>query len=158
MAKFKIEAGAELDVLTKDEMGATLRGWLQESVRGVKFVSIVAETAKTGATFTIGGNVAEPQGTLGPTDGFLWSVMSVNVNGPGVAAADTFVIYDGDTSGTRVRVPTLTNAGRSFQKGEFVMLGPRKIRVTGASTGAGTEIFVAGMAIEVPLQLAWMLC
>jgi len=156
--KAKLAANAEIDFLTREEMAQTLRSWMQEAVRGAKFIPFYGEILKTGATFAIDGNSTEPQGTLGPAEGFLWSVMSINVTGPGIAAADTFVVYDGTVSGTRVRVPNLTNAGKSFQKAEFVLPGPSKIRVTGASTGAGGEIFVAGMAIEVPVAQSWMLC
>lgn len=157
--KAKLTAGAEFDFLTKGEVDAALRGWMSELVRGIKYVPIGMQTLKTAATFTIGPNsVLAGGGQLGPAEGFCWAVMSVNVNGPGIAAADTFTIYDSDVSGTRVRVPLLTNAGKSFQKGEFVLQGPGKLFVTGGSTGAGNEIFVSGTAIEVPEQLKWQLC
>lgn len=156
--KVKLQANAELDFLTKGEMADVLRGWLAETARGVKFVPFYAQLAKTAATFTVGANSQLPAGSLGPAEGFFWSVMQVAVTGAGIAAADTFSVYVNDISGTAVRVPTLTNAGKSFQKGEFVLQGPSRIAVTGASTGAGTEIFVAGTAIEVPENLKWQLC
>jgi hypothetical protein len=156
--KVEIQAGAKIDILTPDEMKHMLRGWMAETIRGVKFIPFSGQIAKAGATFTIGPNTQLPAGNLGPAEGFYWAVMSVNVQGPGIAAADTFVIYDNDTSGTKVRVPNLTNAGKSFQKAEFVLPGPNRICVTGASTGAGNEIFVTGTAIEVPESLKWQLC
>ena len=158
MPKVKIRADAELSTLDRDELRAELRSWMQEALRGAKFIPLYGQITKTGATFTIGDNSVDPAGLLGPADGFVWSVMSINVNGPGIAAADTFIVYDSTVSGTRVRVPNLTNAGKSFQKAEFVVTGPEKIRVTGASTGAGNEIFVSGSAIEVPTSQSWMLC
>lgn len=156
--KAKFNAGVEFDFLTKDEVEKVLRGWMSEAIRGIKFVSFAGQLAKSGATFTLNSNTLGVSGNLGPGDGFYWSVMNVNINGAGVAAADTFTIYDSDTSGTRVRVPVLTNAGKSFQKGEFVLPGKGKVAATGASTGAGSEIFISGTAIEVPEQLKWQLC
>jgi hypothetical protein len=158
--KAKFDIGAELNFITKEEMDQALRGWMAESVRGIRFVPFYGQFAKTGATFTISPNTVGigSQGSLGPAAGFLWSVMQVAVFGPGVAAGDLFQVFDNDTSASRVRVPNLTNAGKSFNKGEFVLRGPNKIMVTGASTGTGTEIFVSGTAIEVPDTLAWQLC
>ncbi len=160
MPKVKLQAGAELDFLDRKEMLDTLRSWMQENVRGVKFVPFTMGFKRTGATFLIDDlGAAQLGGVPGPSEGFVWSVMNICISGPGVTAADTFQIYDGNVSATRLRVPNLTNAGKSFQKGEFVLPGPSQIRAAGASTGAaGGEIFITGTAIEVPTSQTWMLC
>lgn len=90
--KFKIQAGAELDLLTKSELGEALADWAAEIARGVRFRSISARATVAGGVWTIGGaNPDNRSDTLGPAPGMIWAVNRLAVSGNGYATAGTTV-------------------------------------------------------------------
>jgi hypothetical protein len=149
MAKFKLQAGMELDLLTRKEVLETLQAWHAELVRGVHFRSIVERTEQVAAAFSA---------TLRPPAGFVWSVTILALSGNGInLGADTFTIYRDEVAPSKL-VASAISRQREWDAGVLVVEGPNALVVTGPATGvAGTDVFVTGAAIEVPEQLAWQL-
>lgn len=155
--KFKIQANADIDLLTKDEVKDVLVGWMAEIARGVKFRSFSASGtgAGGGAVYTIDGAATA---NLGPQAGFTWAVMRLYVSGAGVTAGtDLFSVFANAADPSRLVVSGLTR-GKEWGSGGFVLNGNDRIVVQGVATGtAGGAVVIAGQAIEVPQQLAYRL-
>lgn len=146
--KVKIQAGAELDLLTEEELRRTLASWLTELHRGARFVRRVAQ----GVADASGDIVIAPV-DFGPEAGFVWDVRRVScwADGNGLAipmyaneiTPTNFVGLSGDQSETLTR-------------GSLV-LNPNERLVLGGAAPANQTVSVNLQAWEVPSQLAWQL-
>lgn len=155
MAKVKIQAGMELDVLTKDELDGSLKAmganWWAEIGRGDRYqrILITAVVAADG-TVSIGGpNKAE----AGPPPGFVWSVRRLNHS-----AVDEVVdlFLNDDQPGSAVgRFPTIRYW--SFNPAELVLYPGDQLLATGASHTVGATVTLTGQVRALPLALAWRL-
>ena len=147
--KFKLQAGMDLDLLTKAEVLETLQGWHAELVRGVHFRAISESAPAVAGAYT-----AE----LRPRAGFVWSITSLAIAGNAIALpADTFSVYRDEVSPSKLVASGIVR-DRQWDPGVLVIDGPNSLVVTGPATGvAGTDVFVTGAAIELPAQLAWQL-
>jgi len=159
----KLEAGARLDFLTKDEVRAELRAWGLEITRGIKFKQFSATVNLTAATFTIGGFGASVAETLGPAPGFVWAVTRVAMSGAGfLPAADSYSVFIDEITASKfvVGVPGVaaSTAAHEWNVPGLILNGGERLAVSGGSTGvAGTPITLSGQAVELPVQLAWQL-
>ena len=157
--KAKINAGADIDFLTKDELTEALAAWMGEVARGITFRQFSARTDVVGGVWTIGGNQADNRSNiLGPAEGFKWSITRMYVSGTGVVpGTDLFSVYIDELSSSKLVVSGLTR-GKEWDPAVFPLQGGEKIALSGVGTGAtGTEVTVSGAAIELPNQLAWQL-
>lgn len=153
MAKVKIQAGAELDVLTrsemKEELAAFQANWWAEARRGDRFRRLLLQ-----ATVTAGGTVefgTNPDQASGPADGFVWSVKRLNHS----AAGEELDLYLNDASpGSLVgRFPTARFW--AFDAGQLVLYPGDTLVAAGASWTAGEIHTVTGAVRELPIALAW---
>lgn len=87
--KVKLSAGAEIDVLTKEELRATLNEWGANQFR----VKDTYREINTGTTSLTGGSAIE----LGhPDAGYIWIVTRINL--VGTIITDTLALYRNDPS------------------------------------------------------------
>lgn len=165
--KFKIEAGAELDLISRGELREELAiatgAWREEISRGVKWRKFSAQgvvgTPNPAGTWLIGaGAPNNSKDTLGPDVGFVWAVTRIAVSGNGfVPGTDLFSVYVDEISPSRLVISGLTR-GNTWDVGTFVLHSGEALALSGAGTGvAGTDVTVSGQAVEVPAQLAWQL-
>lgn len=160
MAKVKIQAGAEFDVITKQEMREALtevrRSWMQELAHGVGYPRFTATGTVVGAAldFGAGGPAAE---SLGPAPGFLWDVRRVRING--LSANDVVTVYINDSNPSSLVASTADIAGgRLFTWTETVILYPGDaLRFVGSGLAATGPITASGQVRELPVALAWRL-
>jgi len=157
MAKFKIQAGAELDLLTpkelKDELAAAMKSWRAEMARGGVFKQLqLSGTTTAGGELLMGGDLVE-QGA-GPGPGFMWSVRRLNV--VGMADGDTVTLYINDAN-PRSAVRSFTAAAPyyGFHPNELVLKSSDRLVVAGSSLPVTTEFVVTGGVKEVPEFMSW---
>lgn len=161
--KFKLQAGAELEMLTKaelrEELAEAMTAWRQEIARGVRFRKFSASGVRTGGTWAIGGDVGNNDtAQLGPQSGFVWALTRLIVSGGGiVAGTDAWQAYLDVTTPSRLLASTTNSNGVSFDPGAVVLVSGETLAFTGVGTGAGTDVTVAGHAVELPIGLAWHL-
>jgi hypothetical protein len=150
--KFKLEAGMDLDLLTRDEVRRELQGWQAELVRGITFRTLSLRGDQSGGTYTLTTQKD------GPAAGMVWSLTRVAVAGNAIVlGTDSFSVGYDDTSFGHV-IATGVLRQKEWNPGGVVVPGPRSIVVYGAATGGtGTDVFASLSVIEVPMQLAWQL-
>lgn len=148
--KFKLQAGAELDLLTRDEMRAELQAWLDEIKRGVRFVQRTYKgTVNAGAVL-----IDDPD--AGPAGSFCWAVTRVSV--AGLTMAETVNVYLNDVAPSNFVCSIGATPGRELFGSTGLLLNPlNRVIFAQASGLAGTEILVGVQSVELPVQLAWQL-
>lgn len=145
--RFKLQAGREVDVLTKEELQAGLTAntasWFQEKARGLS-------TARFDGTATVAAAAvsipAPGQAAIGPDVGFCWAVQRVTADG--LQANDVLVVYRNSAQPIN-RLGTIT-ATSSFHPGSkgCILRGDERLIITGATLTATDDITVNGEAIE----------
>jgi hypothetical protein len=157
MAKFRIQAGAELDLLTpkefKDELGAAFKSWREEMARGGVFKQLqLSGTTDAAGALVMGGDLVE-QGA-GPGPGFMWSVRRLYVYG--MADGDTVTVYINDANPRSAVCPiTAALPYRGFHPNELVLKGSDRLVIAGSSLPIATEFVVTGAVKEVPEFMSW---
>ena len=150
MGKVRLELGAELDLLNKNELRDALRDHAEserqrEDAYGVRHQDLPRMYGTvSGAAITLGGDQPD-QPLCGPKAGWYWAVSRISVDG--LASGDAVKIYK----------ETKFVGWVSYQPG-FVTFGIRELvmkpgdflRVTGTSLTATGQIEVYGEAITAP--------
>jgi hypothetical protein len=156
MAKFKLSAGAELDLLTKGELDTSLldqsvREWAERG-RGVK---VIRRQGSTGPISLTTGFAIQ-----GPEQGYTWALRLLGLS---LSAAQTIQAWTaGDNSpappangnGPLGSMPsasfgsiTWSNVQGLLEGGEFLTL----------SAGGACTVQYTLIAVQVPAQLLWKL-
>jgi hypothetical protein len=179
MGKVRLELGAELDLLNKDELGKTLddkvNAWRRYDAQGLKRQAFFSNAQVTAAGLLIGDS-SVPQGTpgakvLGPGEGWAWKVVRISVTGFAAATTDYVKVYKGDVGAGSPQsdprfVDTLTFSKWAVYPGQGCILVPGDhIVIAGgaAYTGSalaspvGTLWTVTGEAIAAPAEEIWKL-
>lgn len=158
--KVKIQAGAEIDTLTADELKGVLRDWMVEAMRGPVPKRFSAQGTITGAALTIDGQ--NGTGTLGPEAGMVWVVTRIAVSGL-TNATDATALFVNGTHPSNLVLPSLTGVAGAVGYHEFpaqqvVLTGNDRLILasTGAIAATGT-VTLAGQAWEMPIGLVWKL-
>lgn len=162
MAKFKVKAGAELEVVTPKELAdqiETLRAaWVADVTIGARWTRFSAQGRVTAAgAFEIGGP-SRPDDGLGPAPGFVWDIRRVHVYG--MAETDVAELYVNDANPSTIVGSTDDVVGCMFTFDRQLVLYPGDaLLVAGSDLTAdeGTYITISGMAQELPVALAWKL-
>lgn len=150
MAKHRITANAEIDLLNQSELTQALdrqtRDWFQEEARGFS-------TARFGSISTIsGGNVTVPaQGgdKIGPDAGFAWAVQRISAKN--LATNDKILVYRNSVSDLNfIDELTATSLRLSFGGKGLVLRAEETLILTGTGLTATGDVIVNGEAIEVP--------
>jgi hypothetical protein len=159
MAKFRIGANAEIDLLTKDELDTSLTSALAEAdaaqearLRGLKRIPLpmIYGTA-SGGVLNMGGASTTPIAT--PRAGYVWSVRHL--------------VIEGLTSGATPDVVNITQGPRTwwqlngnqfcqtFGRGEIMLTNGQAFAYVSVGTFAATGTIVAhGYVNEAPAELA----
>lgn len=158
--KFKIAAGAELDLLTKDEMSSTLTqtmvAWRRENAQGDRYVKFSAQGLIDTAAVEFGGPTETY--TLGPGEGFVWDVRRVCVTGYDSAGGDIIGIYvNAETPLSLVATTTQSATGLFLFDRQCVLYGGDRLLFAGSSLAATGYVKVTGTARELPISMAWRL-
>lgn len=155
--KFKIQAGAELDLLTKDEVRAELErfatNWRTEVARGIRYrrFSLYGDST-SGGVLSIGESGDQK---AGPGTGFCWLLKRLSVSGAyDPAGGDELAFYhsssENGSSLINAALPQVSDVEEFFGPGETLVFA-------GASLTASTRFWVTGQVLEAPEALAWKL-
>jgi hypothetical protein len=156
--KIKIQAGAELDIATPDEVRREIQAvrtsWMAEVAKGDRFINFYAGSTPAAGSVTI-GDLAEE--IIGPREGFVWAIKRLSVVGydpsPGT---DSLALYKGD-----VATPSATIIAKllrdQFFSGSEIVLYPGDTLLASGTVAAATKIWLTGQARELPISLAWRL-
>lgn len=158
--KTKIQAGAELDLLNKDElkevMKTVTKDWFAQVSRGDRYTRFSASATTAGNAFVIDGSQHIYQ-RLGPAEGFVWSVQRLAVHG--LAAADRALVelYLNDDGPSSIVHPSLAGGYVDFGQTQLVMYPGDTLLVKGTGLAAtdGTVVTIGAQARELPMPLAW---
>lgn len=161
MAKFRLSAGAELDMLTKDELDDSLQSqWDREWTargRGIKYVRLPVLTGTLTGTYPT--STTSLDNTCGPDQGYAWAIRRVAAAGLGTS--DQLYIFRNSVRAATlltVLVGTGTNADVELSGVQMVLMpGDKLIAAPGATFTASGTITVSGEAVEVPAELLWKL-
>lgn len=155
MAKVRLELGAELDFLNKDELADALHSsgaWEREAAFGLRHqdLPMMAGTPSSGA-LALGAD--QPGGiTCGPRAGWYWAVKRISVDG--LASGDQVKVY----KDARFVCWVAYQPGFvTFGKDGLVLKNGEYLRVTGTGLSATGQVSVYGEAVSVPGPLMWKL-
>lgn len=158
--KVKLEANAVFDLLTKQELDESLRGWMAEIARGARFRSLSAQAPVNGGVFTL-ADINSPnvpgQTKLAPEDGFVWSVTRLTVGDIGFKqGTDAYTVYRNQVSPSQqIGMARITDS--LWDVGQFILNPKEQVVVSGAATLGGAQVTVSIGVVELPVQLAWQL-
>lgn len=155
MAKFRVELGAETDLLDEHQLRHHLdqmfRSWRTEILRGQKFVRFRAQ-----ATVAADGSllmVPSFDNILGPKESVVWSVKGIAVTGlTGSQFVDMTI--NGHDFVRSFALPTAGDiASEKFGSNELVLYDSDTLNFTATGLTAAAVIVVTGRAAEVPIEL-----
>jgi hypothetical protein len=170
MMKVKLDVGAEIDTLNKDELQEALKkdralAEEQERVRlsGVKYMRMprlyatpASGTVVMGEAWTANGTVQPYTGqSAGPNSGYAWAIRRLAVNGLGTGSSpDLLNIYRNGKSTDPIWQLNGNSYAYTFGKGEMVLLpGEKLIAASTGSMTATNSITLNGDIIEVPSEM-----
>lgn len=165
--KTKLQAGATLDLISKDELKDVLKtvrqDWFNQVARGDRYRRFSASGTIAGGALTIGG-ATQRDGTLGPAEGFVWALKRVAVFGlttftpgpPGSVFTEPLRLFLNDDGPSSLVHPAVQGY-QSFQTDEVVMYPGDTLLVTGTSLVSTGVVTITGQARELPMPLAWRL-
>lgn len=149
MAKTKIQAGAEIDTLTLEELEKGLsrgtREWFQEEARGVSTFEIrdAAVVALSAVTLPASTSIG-----YGPDSGTAWAVQRITAAGLGTN--DVLKIYRDAITDVNF-VGQCTAASPVFKPGSkgLILRGGQRLVMNGTSLAATGFVSVNGEGIEI---------
>lgn len=152
--KQRITAGAEVDLITPDDLRKisreVLQSWKTELARGAKLKRHVMVGDVTG------GNVSFGDINDGPADGFTWALTRITVvSGPTLGAAGLSLYVNDTNSAANVLLSNLP-VGNTFpgDKGVFIQ-GSESMRIVGTGISVASQVVVTFGIREVPTLEQW---
>jgi hypothetical protein len=152
VAKSKLTAGAELDLLTKGEVADVLKSWSTELTRGARLRRWAMQGITDGS-----GNLAIGDQRDGPEEGMVWAVTRLSVApGPTLGANGLQVYANSEQSPAALLIAKLTTDQFPGDHGCNLMPGDT-LRIVGTGITATTQVTVTMSIKEVPSLMAWSL-
>lgn len=152
MAKFKLHAGAEIDMLTRDELRDVLASWRTELTRGAKLRRLSISGQTDGAGLLLMGDNHD-----GPAEGMAWAVTRLSVApGPTLGAGGLQVYANSTDSPASLLIRNLVTDVFPGDHGCNVLSGD-SLRITGTGITASVQVTVTMNIKEVPIQQVWSL-
>lgn len=152
MAKVRLSAGAELDMLTKGEVADVLKSWQNELSRGAR----VRRFAMIGIV-DAAGNLAMGDNRDGPDEGMVWGITRFSVHPSVTVPAAGLAVYVNDTtSPAGLLISKLVTDVFPDARGAMIQSGD-SLRIVGAGMTVGQQVTVTMSMREVPVQMAWSL-
>lgn len=158
--KQKFNAGADLDMLTRDEVREVLessqKSWFNEVAKGDRYkrFSIQAPVLAAGTVVIGEDNLTR----VGPNDGFVWSLKRLNLVATTAFdfTSDFTYLYINDAHPSSM-VRQITAAYTQFGNNEVVLYPGDSLVVTSVSLTAGEIVTMSGAMRELPISMAWRL-
>lgn len=158
MAKFRLAANAEVDLLTRQELDESLQSqqdtWQAAALRGIKWMRLpeVLTGRAASGKLTLGETTGQQ---AGPAQGYIWSLRRLIVNGlTSGATPDVVNLYRGTPAGQPLWQFNGNNFGYTFGRLELVLQGGETLALASAGTFAATgQITLSGELLEVPAEL-----
>jgi hypothetical protein len=154
--KFKIAAGAEIDLLTQGELKDTLRGmmtsWVAEVSMGDRYRRFSAYGDIADSALSIGGT---PEQEIGPDEGFVWSVKRLAVTNYD-PDAEALGLYINGTDSSGVVEPILSRYN-PYDANQLILYPGERLWIAGSSLTSSGRVWVTGQARELPISLLWRL-
>ncbi len=159
MAKFKLNAGAEIDFLTQAEMDHSLTTAFHDyeaaRLSGIKPIRFMDQGTVASNAVTIGDPSTGSTGgfLVGPNEGYVWSIRHLVVEGLTASATtpDIVNIYRAN------RIIWQLNGNQFAQtwgRGEILFYGSEALAVKNSGNLASTGVIIMhGLAEEVPAEL-----
>lgn len=158
MAKQKITANGDLDILTMGEVRTLIREWHVDVAKGLRPITFEATgTTDAAGRFSLGGATTLAGGQLGPAPSIWWAVDRIAVRVDGLPLATGFSVYHGQESSLNVvrDVPAVSDGFVSFPNRGLLLPGGNSMVIVGAGAGVTLPVTVSGAAIEIPQALLW---
>ena len=158
--KAKLELGAELDMLTKNELDQSLSkisSWQRDAAQGLKAFDVPRLFgAVSGAAISLGADQPEGQ-YLGPKSGFYWKIGRISIDG--LAAADEVKLYKGPSGGGGRFVTWIAGQPGVYHPGSCALiLKPGDyLSIVGTGLTATGQIVVTGEGVSAPGEMMWKL-
>lgn len=153
MAKVKIQAGAEIDMLTKGELDDSNKhqhdAFFRELAHGKKYLRLGAVIGTPAA-----GALTMPAGS-GPNQGFVWAIQRLTVGG--LAANDQLGVYRNTTDVWNLLGVMGAGTASTFHVGGkgLILLGGESLIFSGTGLAAAAAVTVNGELIEAPATEIW---
>lgn len=146
--RFKLAAGREIDVLTKEELKegltATTASLLQEKARGFSTARYDTTGTPNTGSLTLPAPGSRP---IGPESGHAWALQRVTADG--LQGSDVLVVYrNSPTPANRLGIVTATSSLSCGSKG-FIFRGDERLIAVGTALTATDDVTICGEAIEV---------
>lgn len=157
MAKFKINAGAEINVLDKDELRGELAharaSWVSEVAKGVRWKRASMWGTSDGAGLVTIGESGDNQ--LGPGEGFVWRIRRLSISGydPVAPSLQSLALYQGSANASAIIVPKLGTYNTQMDE----VLMPKDTLVVAGTAAISTKVWVTVQVTEAPVALLWRL-
>lgn len=166
MAKVKLDVGATVDFLNKDELDDVLsrnraraEALEREALSGIKYMRLPLMYA-TPASGTVRLGEAWPgqpytDQFAGPSQGYVWSIRRLVVTGLGTGTSpDIMNFYRNGVSGELIWQLNGNSFGETFGKAELLLLPDERLVAQSVGSMTSTnQITVRGDVIQVPSQL-----
>lgn len=149
--KVKIQAGAELDLLTDAELRTALRDFNEEIRRGVRFVRRSAVATPNA------GNILLADDHMGPQGSMVWSVTRISLVGVNLTDSTELLLYINEISSTSFVAGITARNWAGFDLGQLVLQPLDRLIFSYPFGDAATPIGINVQAVEVPIQLQWQL-
>lgn len=164
--KTRLQAGAELDLISRDEMKEVLqtvtKDWFNQVGRGDRYPRFSAQGTIAGGALTIGGAEAL-DAPLGPAEGFVWAVQRIALHGlttntgtPLTTSTEPVRLHLNDDGPGSLVHPAIQGY-QEFGEHELVLYPGDTLLVVGTALTKTGIITLTGQAREVPMPLAWRL-
>lgn len=150
--KFKLSAGAEIDVLTRQELNDTLRSWMAEVTRGARYRRRALQGVVSAAGTLALGDRGDDD--TGPAEGFVWAVTRLAT--AGLTGTETVTAYVNEIADFQVVASQLVGTV-SLSDNALVLAGGDRLLIGGTALTVGATITVTAQIKEVPSVMAWML-
>ena len=154
MAKFRLAANAELDLLTRDEVKGLLDDWDKQQIARLRAISTyrlpVLNGKAAAGVLSIGGDAA--QVIHAPESGYAWSVRHLVIEGLTTGATPDVVNILRNN-----RIIWQLNGNQFAQtwgRGEITLKGGESLQYLSVGSFAATgSILVHGLAEQVPEEM-----
>jgi hypothetical protein len=152
VAKSKLTAGAELDLLTAGEVRDVLKSWSTELTRGARMRRWSMQGNADGA-----GNLIIGDQRDGPEEGMVWAINRLSVApGPVLGANGLQVYVNSEQSPSAIIIAKLVTDLFPADHGDVLVAGD-VLRIGGAGITANAQVTVTLGIKEVPALMAWSL-
>lgn len=166
MAKVKLDIGATVDFLNKDELSQELEKNQQraqaaerESLSGIKYMRLpLMYATPSNGTVRLGevwpGQPYTDQ-FAGPNQGYVWSIRRLVVTGLGTGTSpDIMNFYRNGVSGELIWQLNGNSFGETFGRAEMILLPDERLIAQSLGSMTSTnQVTVRGDVIQVPSQM-----